>query len=102
MLSSARVPALEADLDAQRAGRRQSEAELDAFKEGAREITNLKESSARESEEIVGALQGQVESSNKVCVPLFMIPSIIVLVKVRFPQCVVALSSVTVKPVPSY
>lgn len=41
---------------------------MKALKEGVRERDVVREDSARESEAIVGALQGQVDAANKVCV----------------------------------
>lgn len=64
--SATRVPTLEADLEAERVRRGQLESELDSTRDGARQLESLKEGSARESEEIMGALQGQVDAANKV------------------------------------
>lgn len=43
------------------------EGEVEALKEGVRERDVVREGSTRESEAIVGALQGQVDAANKVC-----------------------------------
>lgn len=71
--SAARVPTLEASLEDERARRRALEIDLDNLRAEARQLDSLKESSARENEEIMGTLQGQVDAANKVwresCVP---------------------------------
>lgn len=64
--SAAQVYALETELETERAKLEQVERELERMKEGARELESLKEGTARESEEIMGALQGQVDAANKV------------------------------------
>jgi len=67
MLSAARSLALQGDLEAVRAGRRELEDEVRALGKGLRQMEKVKETAAMESEEIMKALQGQVDSANKVC-----------------------------------
>eukprot|EP00904_Undaria_pinnatifida_P014045 jgi/Undpi1/9771/HiC_scaffold_27.g12227.m1 len=61
-----RVPALEADLEAERAGRRELEGALEAVESKARDAEGLAQETARGGEEIMKALYGQVDASNKV------------------------------------
>lgn len=70
LLSEVRILALQSDLEAVRAGRRELEDEVRALREGLRQMEKVKEAAATESEEIMKALQGQVDSANKVMVLL--------------------------------
>lgn len=61
------MPAVEDDLKSERDGRRELEGEMEAVRDGLKKMDSEKASSAKEVEEIMGALQGQVDMANKVC-----------------------------------
>ncbi|CAM9224838.1 unnamed protein product [Ascophyllum nodosum] len=63
--SAARIPTLEGDLEAERVGRRELEGEVRALREDAKATEKIKEAFASENEEIMSAMQGQVDSANK-------------------------------------
>lgn len=67
LLSAASTLALQGDLEAVRAGRRELEDEVRALRDGLGQMEKVKETVAMESEDIMKALQGQVDSANKVC-----------------------------------